>query len=171
VGARFVHPLYFFTLPSCFFPFFVFALALNNHLLLQVTILLQVEKASRFVRPIVRGAVGNHLTKRKFIIVNPRSPVQALVRHFTHISSTTPSTMLVGSVSVSGVWCYLFLRSRIVSDPRFCFEKLWPEAPEGEGTRDPWLFWASGALRYSSCNKYNIVYALVKSRLVTIVTD
>ena len=50
-------------------------------------------------------------------------------------------------------------------------KKLWPEAPEGEGTRDPWLFWASGALRFSSCNKYNIVYALVKSRLVTIVTD
>jgi hypothetical protein len=49
VRLPFTHPLYF-ALPSCFFPFFAFALPLNNHLLLHIIILLQVEKASRFVR-------------------------------------------------------------------------------------------------------------------------
>jgi len=62
VRLRFVHPLYFliftnplyfftlsFALPSCFFLFFVFALGLNNHLLLHaIILLLQVEKASWF---------------------------------------------------------------------------------------------------------------------------
>jgi len=35
---------------TVFFPFFVFALALNNHLLLHAIILLQVQKASQFAR-------------------------------------------------------------------------------------------------------------------------